>query len=148
MRFGFKIPSPAMVVASIALLVALGGTSYAAVVLPKNSVGATQLKANAVTSAKIKDRTIAANDLTVGTITALRGAAGATGPQGPAGPGGPAGPAGTAVAYGTVEAAVSGGVLARYGWTSVIHQSAGRVLLQRLQRHAEDRGRVDRRHLV
>jgi hypothetical protein len=42
-------PSPAMVVASIALTVALGGTSYAAIRLPKNSVGTKQLRKNAVT---------------------------------------------------------------------------------------------------
>src|SRR6188768_396830 len=48
-------PSPAMVVACIALTVALGGTSVAAInALPKNSVGAKQLKKNAVTNPKIK----------------------------------------------------------------------------------------------
>jgi len=46
-------PSPAMVVALIALFVALGGTSYAALTLPKNSVGTKQLKDGAVTAAKI-----------------------------------------------------------------------------------------------
>jgi hypothetical protein len=62
-------PSPAMVVASIALTVALGGTSYAAIKLPKNSVGAKQLKKNAVTRVKVKANAItspkvAANSLT------------------------------------------------------------------------------------
>jgi len=47
-------PTPAMVVACIALTVALGGTGYAAIKLPKNSVGAKQLKKNAVTNPKIK----------------------------------------------------------------------------------------------
>jgi len=37
-----------MVVACLALTVALGGVSYAAAVLPKNSVGTAQLKKNAV----------------------------------------------------------------------------------------------------
>jgi hypothetical protein len=37
-------PSPAMVVACFALAIALGGTSYAAVSLPKNSVGTKQLR--------------------------------------------------------------------------------------------------------
>jgi hypothetical protein len=41
-------PSPALVVACLALAVALGGTSYAAVILPKNSVGTAQLKRGAV----------------------------------------------------------------------------------------------------
>jgi hypothetical protein len=44
-----------MVVACIALSIALGGTSFAAIqALPKNSVGAKQLKKNAVTGPKIK----------------------------------------------------------------------------------------------
>lgn len=48
-------PSPAMVVACLALTVALGGTSVAAIqALPRNSVGAKQLKRNAVTGPKIK----------------------------------------------------------------------------------------------
>ncbi len=47
-------PSPAMVVACLALGLALGGTSYAAIKLPKNSVGTKQLKKNAVTGPKIK----------------------------------------------------------------------------------------------
>jgi hypothetical protein len=51
-------PSPAMVVACIALAVALGGTSYAAITLPKNSVGTKQLKKNAVTSVKVKANAI------------------------------------------------------------------------------------------
>ena len=52
-------PSPALVISVIALFVALGGTSYAVTQLPKNSVGAQQLKKSAVTSSKIKDGTIA-----------------------------------------------------------------------------------------
>jgi hypothetical protein len=39
----------------IALIVALGGTAYAASSLPKNSVGSKQLKKNSVTTAKIKN---------------------------------------------------------------------------------------------
>ena len=51
-RFGR--PSPALVVSLIALFVALGGTSYAAFSLPKNSVGTAQLKTGAVTGSKLK----------------------------------------------------------------------------------------------
>jgi len=53
-----RTPSPAMVVACIALAVALSGASYAAIVLPKNSVGAKQLKKNAVTTPKVKNNAI------------------------------------------------------------------------------------------
>ena len=46
--------SPALVVSLIALFVALGGTSYAAInSLPQNSVGTAQLKNGAVTPPKI-----------------------------------------------------------------------------------------------
>jgi hypothetical protein len=47
-------PSPALIVSIIALVVALGGTSYAALALPKNSVGTKQLKKRAVTAPKLK----------------------------------------------------------------------------------------------
>lgn len=48
-------PSPSMVVAFLALVVALGGTSYAVTRLPANSVGSKQLKAGAVARADIKN---------------------------------------------------------------------------------------------
>jgi hypothetical protein len=52
------LPSPAMVVACLALLVALGGTGYAAIKLPANSVGTKQLKRGAVTGVKVKSNTL------------------------------------------------------------------------------------------
>jgi hypothetical protein len=45
-------------IAILALFVALGGTTYAATSLPKNSVGSKQLKSNAVTTAKIKKNAV------------------------------------------------------------------------------------------
>ena len=42
-------------VAYLALFVALGGTSYAAVVLPADSVGRAQLRNGAVSNAKLAD---------------------------------------------------------------------------------------------
>lgn len=53
MKYVSRRPSPAMVVACIALCIAFTGTAFAAG-LGKNSVGSKQLKKNAVTSAKIK----------------------------------------------------------------------------------------------
>jgi len=47
------LPSPALVVAVIALVLAVGGTSYAVSALPKNSVGTKQLKSHAVTTPKL-----------------------------------------------------------------------------------------------
>ncbi len=100
MRIPVRRPSPALVIACLALLVALGGTSYATVLqVPRNSVGAPQLKtaavtskkiaANAVTSAKVQNGTLVRADFRGGQIPA-----GPAGPAGPVGPAGPAGPAG------------------------------------------------------
>jgi hypothetical protein len=86
-------PSAAMVVACVALAIALGGTSYAAISLPANSVGTKQIKDRAVTKKKISARTIAG-------LRGARGARGLAGPAGPAGAGGAAGPAGAAGAVG------------------------------------------------
>jgi hypothetical protein len=83
-------PSYANVISSIALFVALGGTGYAVAKLPRNSVGTTQLKANAVTSGKIRKGAVQASDL----APAVRGGSGNRGPRGPAGPTGSQGPAG------------------------------------------------------
>ena len=101
-------PSPAMVVACVALLVALGGTSVAAVSqLARNSVGPNQLqfgavtnpkiRSNAVTSAKVRNRSLLRVDFAAGQLPA-----GPTGPQGPAGPAGAAGPAGPAGVIGAI----------------------------------------------
>jgi hypothetical protein len=85
-----KLPSPATVIASIALLVALAGTSVAAVsALPRASVGTAQLKDNAVTSRKVKNFSLVRSDFKLGQVP--RGATGARGPQGPPGAAGPAG---------------------------------------------------------
>src|SRR5262245_59274830 len=71
-------PSPAMVVACIALTVALGGTSYAAIKLPKNSVGPRQLKTNAVTSPKVKNNAMTGADVNEGTLGTVPSATNAT----------------------------------------------------------------------
>jgi hypothetical protein len=80
-----RLPSPALIVACVALVVALGGVSYAAGVLPANSVGAKQIKKRAVGLQKI----------TPAARAALTGQKGEKGDQGPAGPAGPAGAQGT-----------------------------------------------------
>jgi hypothetical protein len=83
-------PSPSMVVALIALVVAMGGGAYAAVKLPKNSVGTKQLKNNSVTSVDVKNRSLKRRDFGRGQLPAgPTGPAGATGPRGETGPAGP-----------------------------------------------------------
>jgi hypothetical protein len=95
--------SPAMIVACAALMVALGGVSYAAAVLPKNSVGTAQIKKqsvsrakikqSAITGAKVKNQSLTAADFKAGQLPAgPEGPKGDPGPQGPKGdPGGPLG---------------------------------------------------------
>ncbi len=72
----------ANVTASLALFVALGGSSYAALSLPRDSVGANQIRAGAVRSSEIHNGSVTTLDISKQAKAALRGA---TGPQGPAG---------------------------------------------------------------
>ncbi|WP_354698673.1 hypothetical protein DSM112329_04363 [Paraconexibacter sp. AEG42_29] len=98
-------PSPAMVVATIALIVACAGSATAA---------------SLITSANIKNRSIALVDIKQSAIDSLRGktgprgpagavgATGAAGPQGPVGPVGPVGPQGPAAPTPTGSATITG----------------------------------------
>jgi hypothetical protein len=103
MQWIWKRPSPAMVVASLALLLALGGTSFAAVTaiaphsvgtlqLKNFAVGTNQLKTNAIVGLKVKNGTLSKLDFAPGQVPI--GPAGPQGPQGAVGAAGPAGPAG------------------------------------------------------
>lgn len=90
MRRRFSVvPSPAMVVACIAVVLAMTGSAFAARAL--------------ITGADIKDGSITRADLSGGTLKSLKGKhgpagrdgfTGARGPQGDTGPPGPAGPTG------------------------------------------------------
>ena len=67
----FKNGRYANVASTLALVVALGGTSYAAVAIPKNSVGSKQIKNNAVKSKDLKDNGVTGADVkeaTLGTV--------------------------------------------------------------------------------
>ena len=95
----------AHVIALIALFVALGGTGYAAVKLPKNSVGAAQIKTGGVGSSEVKNGSLRKADFKNTDLPA--------GPQGPQGPpgangtngtNGAPGPAGSAKAFARVAA--------------------------------------------
>jgi hypothetical protein len=71
---GFRIrrPTPSMAVALTALVVALAGTGYAAVNLPKGSVGARQLKTNSVSKAKIRKNAVTRAKIHKNAVTGLK----------------------------------------------------------------------------
>src|SRR4051812_42746169 len=109
-RHRFHRPSPAPVVAFVALFVALASGAYAAINLPANSVGTQQLKNRAVTaeklggssvtSAKVKDSSLLAKDFQAGQLPAgIPGQPGPTGPQGLPGEQGAPGTPATAFTY-------------------------------------------------
>jgi hypothetical protein len=104
-------PSPALVVACLALAVALSGTGYAAFKLPKASVGTVHLKQNAVTSAKVKNGTLLSADFATGQIPpgppGPAGPAGRSGDKGAAGPQGPPGVSGLQRVEGTTTSNAS-----------------------------------------
>jgi hypothetical protein len=68
----------ANVVSTVCLFILLGGGAYAATRLPRGSVGPAQIKRNAVTSSKVKNRSLRAVDFKRAQLP--------RGPQGPAGP--------------------------------------------------------------
>jgi hypothetical protein len=86
-------PSPAMVVALVALFVALGGSSYAAITLQKNSVKSrhiangqvkrVDIQNDAINSSKVATYSLVATDFKPGQL-----------PEGPPGQPGPPGPKG------------------------------------------------------
>jgi hypothetical protein len=102
-----------MVMACVALLVSLGGVSYAAGVLPKNSVGTKQLRKAAVVPSKIAPST----------ISLFKGQKGAPGPTGDPGPKGDTGSKGDTGPAGPFPGALPSGATLRgayslYGYAS------------------------------
>lgn len=89
-----RLPSPAIVLASLALLVALTGTSVAAISqIPRNSVGSAQLKANSVTNVKLASNSVRSAEVRNGSLLRADFRPGQI-PAGPIGPQGPPGPSG------------------------------------------------------
>jgi hypothetical protein len=100
-------PQHATVVAYLALFVALGGVSYAAIKLPANSVGSKQIKKSAVTKSKLKKGAVTSSKIKANAVTSrlvkdgsLQTADFAQLPAGAQGPPGVPGEPGTAGATG------------------------------------------------
>jgi hypothetical protein len=96
-------PSPAMVVACLALAVGLAGTGYAVTRLPRNSV----------TTVQVKDFSLLARDFKKGQL--------------PAGPPGPVGPAGPGARWALVGP--GGAIIAQSGGISARHAGGGYYVL-------------------
>ena len=99
----------ANVVSMLALFVALGGSSYAAITLKRNSVKAQHIAANAVSGPKVKNASLLAKDFAPGQLprgeNGDTGAPGATGsPGSPGSPGAPGSPAASLVMGNTTVA--------------------------------------------
>jgi hypothetical protein len=94
-----------MVVSCLALAAALGGTGYAAVALPRNSVGTAQLKPGAVVAAKVKAHSLLAANFKQGQLPS-----GPKGAQGLPGPAGPPGASATKLFATVTQNAAGGGV--------------------------------------
>ena len=94
-------PSPAMLVALLALFLGAGGVGYAATL-----IGSAQITNNSIRSADIRDGTIALKDLSPKARSVLRGANGARGIKGARGLEGPTGPVGPASLAGTPNVVV------------------------------------------
>jgi hypothetical protein len=105
------------VLAGIALFLALGGVSYAATTLPRNSV----------TSLQVRDHSLLAKDFKRGQIP--RGPIGPAGPPGVAGPAGPAGPAGSAAGSKWVLVNPNGSIAAQSGGISITTHTTGEYIV-------------------
>jgi hypothetical protein len=71
-HFPFRRPSPAVIIASLALFVSLGGVGYAAIALPPGSVGSAQLKTHAVTGNKIDFESVGFRKIQLGAVGTRR----------------------------------------------------------------------------
>jgi hypothetical protein len=60
--------SYANVMATVAVFIALGGASYAAIKVPKNSIGRSQIKRNAVNGSKVANRSLTGSDIDTSTV--------------------------------------------------------------------------------
>ncbi len=69
--FRLRAPSPALVISVVALVIALGGTSYA-FFLPNGSVGSKQLKNRAVTNAKLGPNSVGPAKIMPGAVNASK----------------------------------------------------------------------------
>jgi hypothetical protein len=120
------------VIGYIALFIALGGTSYAAIKLPANSVGSKQIKAKAVRASEVKDGSLGLAELSGRAENALQAR---SGPRGLQGEQGPTGSAAASLIQGNTDAALltlpsSEDIFAPSGFTATGETGAGATSIQ------------------
>lgn len=120
------LPRPAMIIAVVALIAALGGTATAA----SGLISGKKIKPNTITSKQIKNRSIKLVDIQPKTVKKLRGAKGERGPAGPQGPQGEPGPAGVVNPLYATDASENIGNGEEKDLTSVTVEEAGRYIIQ------------------
>jgi hypothetical protein len=122
----------------LALFIALGGTSYAAASLPRNSVGSSQLRKGSVTKSKlasgVQKRLKAAGKAGPTGAAGAKGDTGAQGPKGETGAQGVQGiqgvPGPTSAGVGGINTTVTpGGLTPILGSTTVTLAQTGKVLV-------------------
>ncbi len=92
------------VASTLALVVAAGGTSYAAGMITGRSI-----EDGTITTKDIRNQTLRLQDLSVQARSKLQGSRGPAGPAGPTGPAGPAGPSSVLSAYNYDDTFLGGG---------------------------------------
>lgn len=98
-----RLSSPALILSFLALLVAMGGTAYAAGLIGSddiadNSIRGKDVRNGTVRSKDVRDETLRSKDVRDGTLRRADLRFDPTGQQGPQGPEGPQGPAGVGTA--------------------------------------------------
>lgn len=83
--------TPSLIISLLALFIATSGASYAALSIPKNSVGTKQIKKSAVTTKKLKKGAVTSSKVKNGSLLSEDFASGQL-PQGTQGPQGERGP--------------------------------------------------------
>ena len=116
-------PSPATVLAGLALFISLGGTSYAVTQLPPNSVGTAQVRDHSLLKQDFKASVLLRGERGLQGKTGAtgpQGAKGDTGAQGPTGPTGATGPTGPRGATGDTGATGARGAAgASFGYEAI-----------------------------
>jgi hypothetical protein len=127
----------ANVLSCLALFVALGGASYAAVSLPMNSVGTKQIKSASINNSKVKKGSLLRNAFKAGQLPAgKRGKRGVRGARGVAGLAGVAGVAGVGTklaASGSIPAQAITADGAWHTYASSTFSAAANTVYQQVQ---------------